>query len=117
MRARRAKLGESCSPTYNTPDASGARPRRALTKALTAYHVTGITIAGATMRGWRVSEVLGGARLVAAVIVLAATFGAAAQGERYKDPRAPVDERVADLLGSMTLEEKVAQLTSVWLGK
>jgi beta-glucosidase-like glycosyl hydrolase len=33
---------------------------------------------------------------------------------RYKDPSAPIDARVADLLGRMTLEEKVAQLTTIW---
>jgi beta-glucosidase len=35
----------------------------------------------------------------------------------YKDPSAPIEQRVEDLLGRMTLEEKVAQLTSVWQGK
>lgn len=33
----------------------------------------------------------------------------------YLDPSAPVELRVKDLLGRMTLEEKVAQLQSVWL--
>jgi beta-glucosidase-like glycosyl hydrolase len=33
----------------------------------------------------------------------------------YRDPQRPVGERVADLLDRMTLDEKVAQLTSVWL--
>jgi len=32
----------------------------------------------------------------------------------YKNPKLTVDERVADLLKRMTLEEKVAQLTSIW---
>src|SRR5437870_2274125 len=32
----------------------------------------------------------------------------------YKDPRLPVEQRVADLLSRMTLEEKVAQLTCLW---
>ncbi len=31
----------------------------------------------------------------------------------YRDPKLPVDRRVADLLGRMTLDEKVAQLVSV----
>lgn len=29
---------------------------------------------------------------------------------RYKDPSVPVEERVTDLLGRMTLEEKMSQL-------
>ncbi|MGE5137323.1 MAG: glycoside hydrolase family 3 protein, partial [Gemmatimonadota bacterium] len=33
----------------------------------------------------------------------------------WRDPGLPVAERVADLLGRMTLEEKLAQLSSVWL--
>ena len=36
--------------------------------------------------------------------------------ESWRDPGFPVDERVADLLGRMTLEEKLAQLGSVWMG-
>ena len=36
-----------------------------------------------------------------------------AAGELYKDPRAPVDLRVRDLLSRMTLEEKVAQLITL----
>ncbi len=32
----------------------------------------------------------------------------------YKNPRFPVEQRVADLLGRMTLEEKVAQLICLW---
>ena len=33
----------------------------------------------------------------------------------FRDPERPVAERVADLLGRMTLEEKVAQLGSAWV--
>src|SRR5258708_4995602 len=32
----------------------------------------------------------------------------------YKNARLPVEQRVADLLSRMTLEEKVAQLTCLW---
>jgi beta-xylosidase len=34
----------------------------------------------------------------------------------WRDSSRPAAERVGDLLGRMTLEEKVAQLTSIWLG-
>ena len=33
----------------------------------------------------------------------------------YKDPKKGMDERIQDLLERMTIEEKIAQLTSVWL--
>ncbi len=35
----------------------------------------------------------------------------------YKNPNLPIEERVADLLAQMTLEEKVAQMVGVWQGK
>ncbi|MBV8686540.1 MAG: glycoside hydrolase family 3 C-terminal domain-containing protein [Alphaproteobacteria bacterium] len=37
-----------------------------------------------------------------------------AQRPAYKDPSQPVERRVEDLLGRMTLEEKVAQMLTVW---
>lgn len=68
--------------------------------------------------------------LSAAVVMLAAKGGAfpamanekdAASGDGgpalYRDPQAPVTARVDDLLGRMTLEEKVAQLVSLWDSK
>jgi beta-xylosidase len=38
------------------------------------------------------------------------------QAALWRDPSRPDAERAADLLGRMTLEEKVAQLASIWLG-
>jgi len=35
-------------------------------------------------------------------------------GEPYRDPQVGIEERVDDLLGRMTVEEKIAQLGSVW---
>lgn len=33
----------------------------------------------------------------------------------YQDPQQPIETRVQDLLGRMTLEEKIAQIGSVWV--
>ena len=55
--------------------------------------------------------------LVAAILLgIAASAPVGAQQSRplYKDPRQPVERRVEDLLGRMTLEEKVAQLLTLW---
>ncbi|MDG4787280.1 glycoside hydrolase family 3 N-terminal domain-containing protein [Micromonospora sp. WMMD1102] len=48
----------------------------------------------------------------------AAPDGDAAPGDlpRWQDPRLPVARRVEDLVGRLTLEEKVAQLYGVWVG-
>ncbi|MCE4554292.1 glycoside hydrolase family 3 N-terminal domain-containing protein [Roseateles cellulosilyticus] len=42
---------------------------------------------------------------------------AAAGAPLYKQASAPVEKRVEDLLSRMTLDEKVAQLMCIWLGK
>ncbi|MCJ2184323.1 glycoside hydrolase family 3 C-terminal domain-containing protein [Novosphingobium sp. 1949] len=56
-------------------------------------------------------------RLGAGVSLLALLPGAAraavAASARYKDPRAPIDLRVRDLMARMTLDEKVAQLITL----
>jgi beta-glucosidase len=58
------------------------------------------------------------------VVVLGATFTTLPAGARrapqaappaYRNPSLPVEQRVADLLARMTLEEKVAQTESVWV--
>ena len=46
----------------------------------------------------------------AAVVAVAALTASSAETPVYKDASRPVDARVADLLGRMTLEEKVGQL-------
>src|SRR5215204_5852228 len=47
-------------------------------------------------------------------IALPRTAGTQGQSPDYKNPRLPVERRVADLLARMTLEEKVAQLVCLW---
>jgi beta-glucosidase len=50
-------------------------------------------------------------------LFMAAPAVAAVAGATYRDPKAPVADRVRDLLSRMTLEEKVAQLQCIWFGK
>lgn len=45
------------------------------------------------------------------------SISAAETAPRYKNRRAPVSERVEDLIARMTLEEKIAQITTVWTTK
>ena len=53
-----------------------------------------------------------------AVVIVAGAGPAHGQETRvYKDPTAGVEARVVDLLSQMTLEEKLAQITTVWLRK
>jgi beta-glucosidase len=56
---------------------------------------------------------------IAAGLALLSQAHAAAQtaGPAYKDPKQPVEARVEDLLARMTLEEKVAQMLSIWENK
>jgi beta-glucosidase len=62
------------------------------------------------------------ARLSVALVVFSAMIppsGTRSQEKTpdYKNPRLPVERRVADLLSRMTLEEKVAQLVCLWTGR
>ena len=62
-----------------------------------------------------------GAGAAAAIAALTLAGGAVAQTKPgnalYKDASAPLEQRVEDLLGRMTLEEKIAQITTVWTAK
>ena len=57
---------------------------------------------------------------VAQILLLLVPAGALCSGAPaqtvppYRDPKLPVEQRVADLLSRMTLEEKVAQMESAW---
>jgi beta-glucosidase len=48
---------------------------------------------------------------VFAIIPIALTLSAGVQAQLYKNPKAPIAQRVADLLKRMTLEEKVGQMS------
>lgn len=62
-------------------------------------------------QGWARSGALTG-------LLCVVSLGAAAQeAPVYRDAKAPVEQRVADLLVRMTLEEKVAQLVGTWQNK
>src|ERR1700744_450405 len=53
-------------------------------------------------------------RLAAFIASILFTAAAAAQQPVYKDPNAALEQRVEDLLSRMTLDEKIAQITSIW---
>ncbi|HEY6642751.1 MAG TPA: glycoside hydrolase family 3 N-terminal domain-containing protein [Povalibacter sp.] len=49
-----------------------------------------------------------------AVLLMAGSAHAQSSKPVYKNASIPVEERIEDLLGRMTLEEKLAQITTVW---
>ena len=55
--------------------------------------------------------------LVSAMTSLQVAAQPPTQREAYKDPAAPIEQRVEDLLARMTLPEKIAQITTVWTNK
>lgn len=58
--------------------------------------------------------------LVIALLALKSGFdlpGANAQQPDYRNPNLSIERRVADLLSRMTIEEKVAQMTTLWVRK
>jgi beta-glucosidase len=62
-------------------------------------------------------EARSAALLLAALLVASGGSAQSADRPRYKDPAAPIEQRVEDLLSRMTLEEKIAQITAVWQAK
>src|SRR5262249_56254476 len=48
------------------------------------------------------------------LLLLVPVTGRAQELPAYKNPKNSVEERVADLLSRMTLEEKLAQIDSAW---
>jgi beta-glucosidase len=70
------------------------------------------SISGAAARPRR--AVAAASAVAMALVSLGA--GAAAR-PLYKDPHAPIDARVNDLLSRMTLQEKIAQLSCIWQDK
>jgi beta-glucosidase len=64
----------------------------------------------------RLRAVTGRRAVTVAVLIAMGTLVTNAQPDRptYRDPSRPVDERVADLVRRLTLDEKVAQLQGIW---
>jgi beta-glucosidase len=52
--------------------------------------------------------------VIATIILFGVVKQSHSQSPDYKNPNLPVDRRAADLLGRMTIEEKVAQLVCLW---
>ncbi|HMC90879.1 MAG TPA: beta-glucosidase, partial [Allosphingosinicella sp.] len=66
------------------------------------------------MAGRRIARRRIGRALILSALGAAVLVSAAPERPLYKDPSQPVERRVEDLLGRMTLEEKVAQMLSLW---
>lgn len=65
------------------------------------------------------SPVAGSPRLSAGLLLSLLALASCARESlpKYKDPNRPIQERVADLLAQMTLEEKIAQMQAIWRPK
>jgi beta-glucosidase len=91
--------------------------RAGLPTRVSAVSTTARATAPTGARARDLSRVLAGVLLGAVLTASAATAQSRAERPVYKDPNAPVEQRVQDLLSRMTLEEKIAQITAVWTRK
>jgi beta-glucosidase len=57
------------------------------------------------------------ALLASSMLTLVPSLAFATETAVYRDPKAPIEARVRDLLRRMTIEEKAAQLRCAWFGK
>jgi beta-glucosidase len=77
-----------------------------------------IEVFGGAMRSSRLVRSAWRTSFIALILLLVcgfcATSSLAQNALAYRDPKLPVDQRVADLLARMSLDEKLAQLESVW---
>src|SRR5262245_7081241 len=64
---------------------------------------------------WAVGRCM--ALMALALVLSFSSDGSAQTAPLYRNPSAPVEQRVEDLLSRMTLDEKVAQLMTVWTNK
>ncbi|HYL85793.1 MAG TPA: glycoside hydrolase family 3 N-terminal domain-containing protein [Candidatus Angelobacter sp.] len=64
-----------------------------------------------TDSGFRVAYRIG---VVLAAVILLSITGRGDDVLPYRDPKLPIEQRIADLLSRMTLEEKVAQIEGTW---
>ena len=66
----------------------------------------------------KISNILGCSTVLLASIAGSFLTGrSAAQEGDYRNPSLPIERRVSDLLGRMTIDEKVAQLLTLWIRK
>jgi beta-glucosidase len=69
------------------------------------------------LKGPQMSRVLLRTATIVGSLVIGVGLYAAGAQETYRDAKAPMAERVKDLLSRMSVEEKAAQLCSTWFGK
>jgi len=74
-------------------------------------------MAGPVLTRRSLLPLLAGGSIAAATIALSPAAALAQAKPVYKDAKAPIPMRVADLLSRMTLEEKIVQISAIWAQK